>query len=95
MTGIICVGLGGGLGAALRYGISLLPYKGTFPALTLVTNVLGALVIGVIAGMAARKNLSPNWVLFIKTGVCGGFTPFSAFSLAAYTWVVKGPPGMG
>ena len=68
MTGIICVGLGGGLGAALRYGISLLPYKGTFPALTLVTNVLGALVIGVIAGLAARKNLSPNLVLFLKTG---------------------------
>ena len=79
MTGIICVGLGGGLGAALRYGISLLPYKGTFPALTLVTNVLGALVIGVIAGLAARKNLSPNLVLFLKTGVCGGFTTFSTF----------------
>lgn len=94
MTGIICVGLGGGLGAALRYGISLLPYKGTFPALTLVTNVLGALVIGVIAGMAARKNLSPNLVLFLKTGVCGGFTTFSTFSLEAYTLIRKGHYGM-
>ena len=94
MTGIICVGLGGGLGAVLRYGISLLPYKGTFPALTLVTNVLGALVIGVIAGMAARKNLSPNLVLFLKTGVCGGFTTFSTFSLEAYTLIGKGHYGM-
>ena len=57
MSGIICVGLGGALGAVLRYGISLLPYKGEFPVLTLVTNVLGAFVIGCIAGMAARKDL--------------------------------------
>lgn len=94
MTGIICVGLGGGLGAVLRYGISLIPYKGTFPALTLATNVLGALMIGLIAGAAAGKNLSPNLVLFLKTGVCGGFTTFSTFSLEAYTLIEKGHYGM-
>ena len=94
MSGIICVGLGGGLGAVLRYGISLLPYKGDFPVLTLVTNVLGALLIGVIAGMAARRNLSPSLVLFLKTGVCGGFTPFSTFSLEAYNLIGKGQYGM-
>ena len=38
MSGIICVGLGGALGAVLRYGLSLLPYKGDFPVLTFVTN---------------------------------------------------------
>ena len=90
MTGVICVGLGGGLGAVLRYGISLLPYKGTFPVLTLVTNVLGALLIGYIAGAAARRELSPNLVLFLKTGVCGGFTTFSTFSLEAQTLLGKG-----
>ena len=88
MSGIICVGLGGALGAVLRYGISLLPYKGEFPVLTLVTNVLGAFVIGCIAGMAARKDLPADLVLFLKTGVCGGFTTFSTFSLEAYTLIV-------
>ena len=42
MAGFLYVGAGGALGAALRYAISLLPYKGLFPALTLITNVLGA-----------------------------------------------------
>lgn len=90
MSGFIYVGLGGALGAMLRYGISLLPYKGTFPLLTLVTNVLGALIIGYIAGMAARKDMSANFILFLKTGVCGGFTTFSTFSLEAYTLFGKG-----
>lgn len=89
MTEIICVGLGGAAGAVLRYGISLIPYKGTFPVLTLLTNVLGALVIGMIAGAVARKNLSAGLVLFLKTGVCGGFTTFSTFSLEAYTLIGK------
>ena len=60
-----------------------------------MTNVLGALIIGVIAGMAARKNLSLNLVLFLKTGVCGGFTTFSTFSLEAYTLIGKGHYGNG
>ena len=45
MAGFLYVGAGGALGAALRYAISLLPYKGLFPALTLITNVLGAAAI--------------------------------------------------
>lgn len=55
MAGFLYVGAGGALGAALRYAISLLPYKGLFPALTLITNVLGAAAIGCIAGVAARR----------------------------------------
>lgn len=94
MSGLLCVGLGGALGAMLRYGISLLPYKGTFPLLTLVTNVLGALIIGYIAGMAVRKNMPADLVLFLKTGVCGGFTTFSTFSLEAYTLFGKGHYGI-
>ena len=84
MTGFLCVGAGGALGAMLRYGISLIPYKGNFPLLTLVTNVLGALAIGYIAGTAAKRDVPADMVLFLKTGVCGGFTTFSTFSLEAY-----------
>lgn len=87
----ICVALGGGLGALLRYGISLLPWKGGFPVLTLITNLLGALLIGVISGLAeSRRNLGPGALLFWKTGVCGGFTTFSTFSLEAVQLLEKG-----
>ena len=89
--GVLFVALGGALGAAGRYAISLLPFKSAFPLLTLLTNVLGALLIGFIAGFAAeRETLSPNTVLFWKTGVCGGFTTFSTFSLEAYTLLEHG-----
>ena len=90
MAGFVCVGLGGALGAMLRYAISLIPFKGGFPVLTLITNVLGALAIGMIAGAAARKGLPQNAVLFLKTGVCGGFTTFSTFSLEAYNLLEQG-----
>lgn len=78
------VGLGGALGAMLRYAISLIPYKGSFPLLTFFTNILGAVIIGFVVGIVARKNISDNLTLFLKTGVCGGFTTFSTFSLEAY-----------
>lgn len=79
---ILFVALGGALGAVLRYLISLLPYKGNFPMLTLVTNLLGAIIIGIIVGIAEEnKNTPENLVLFLKTGFCGGFTTFSTFSL--------------
>lgn len=93
MGGIIFVGLGGALGAMLRYGISQIPFKGEFPVLTLVTNVLGALVIGCIAGAAAERGMSQNTMLFLKTGVCGGFTTFSTFSLEAYSLMERGNYG--
>lgn len=79
----LLVGLGGASGAVLRYLISLIPYKGDFPLLTLITNLLGAVIIGFISGIAEKK-LSDNAVLFLKTGLCGGFTTFSTFSLEAY-----------
>ena len=79
------VALGGAVGAMSRYAISLIPVKSGFPILTLMTNIIGAVLIGFIAGIAGSKNeISKNTVLFWKTGVCGGFTTFSTFSLEAY-----------
>lgn len=81
MLALLMVGLGGALGAMLRYGIGLIPVPGTFPVLTLGINFLGAVAIGLIAALAEDSRLSPKMVLFWKTGVCGGFTTFSTFSL--------------
>ena len=81
----LVVALGGAVGAMARYAISLIPVKSGFPFLTLVTNIMGALLIGFVVGIASGKNeVSENTILFWKTGVCGGFTTFSTFSLEAY-----------
>ena len=79
------VAMGGAIGAMARYAISLIPIKSEFPLLTLLTNILGAILIGFIVGFASnRDNISGNTVLFWKTGVCGGFTTFSTFSPEAF-----------
>lgn len=83
MMNVFAVGVGGAIGAMLRYGISLIPFPGEFPLATLVTNFLGALAIGILAAKAGQ--ISPRAMLLLKTGVCGGFTTFSTFSLEAYT----------
>ena len=88
--GFLFVGLGGAVGAMLRYAISLIPYKGGFPLLTFVTNILGALIIGFIVGYASKRNVNDSLMLFLKTGLCGGFTTFSTFSLEAYNLFVSG-----
>lgn len=83
--GFLFVALGGAIGAMARYAISLIPVKGGFPFLTLFTNIIGAILIGFVVGIANSKDgMSENMVLFWKTGICGGFTTFSTFSLEAY-----------
>ena len=61
------VALGGAAGACGRYAISHIPVKTQFPVLTLVTNFLGAVLIGFVVGIAENKNVSKNAILFLKT----------------------------
>lgn len=84
------VGAGGALGAVFRYVLSLIRVESDFPLMTFLTNVIGAAAIGVIAALAERSaGLSPGTLLFFKTGVCGGFTTFSTFSLETLTLIEK------
>ena len=94
--GFLFVGLGGALGAMLRYALSLICVKTDFPLMTFLTNILGAFAIGLIAGIASAKKAGmPNLILFLKTGFCGGFTTFSTFSLETLTLFENGSLATG
>ncbi len=76
------VGLGGAVGSMLRYGAYLVIRTTTFPLSTLLINISGSLLIGIVFGMNIKSpGITENWRVFLATGICGGFTTFSAFSL--------------
>lgn len=82
MKACIYVGLGGFLGAVLRYLLSSITVRGSFPVMTFLINIVGAFLIGVVVGIAGKySSVPPEVTLFLKTGLCGGFTTFSTFSL--------------
>ena len=80
----LAVALGGALGAMARYGISGWVQTATgsmFPMGTLVVNVVGSFVIGIVLQATTEKfSASPEVRLFLTTGFCGGLTTFSTFS---------------
>jgi len=87
MYATLLVFLGGGIGAVARHGVNLLVprYLGMyFPWATMIENVLGSFLIGVLAAFFAFKadaSCSQHARIFLTTGILGGFTTFSAFSL--------------
>jgi CrcB protein len=85
MNSFLIVFLGGGLGAAARHGVnsfSMHLFGTNYPWGTFCINVLGSLLIGVLAEwFALHSQLSASMRLFLITGVLGGFTTFSSFSL--------------
>ena len=93
--GYALVFLGGGLGAALRHGVNraaLAMFGPAVPAGTIIVNVVGSLAMGLLIGILAAVpgGTSQNLRLFVATGVLGGFTTFSAFSLDALTLWERG-----
>jgi fluoride exporter len=94
----LIVFLGAGLGGAGRHGVNVLSARlfGTgFPVGTLVVNVFGCLLMGLIAGVFAfRGHLPQEARLFLTTGILGGFTTFSAFSLDAALLWERGEAGL-
>src|SRR5438128_3711605 len=90
----LLVFIGGGIGATLRHVLNIVIARllGTaFPYHTFIINITGSTVMGLIAGYLAFKGeASQPWRLFLMTGVLGGYTTFSAFSLDAVLLYERG-----
>ncbi|MFN3394540.1 MAG: fluoride efflux transporter CrcB [Candidatus Thermochlorobacter sp.] len=83
MKTLLSIGIGSFIGGALRYLVAQQVQKNvlsTFPFGTLSVNIVGCFLIGLVFALSDRGNLSQEWRLFLATGICGGFTTFSAFS---------------
>jgi len=94
----LLVFVGGGLGASLRHTVNIACARcmGTaFPYGTFIINITGSIVMGLVAGYFAFKGeASQHWRLFLMTGILGGYTTFSAFSLDAALLYERGQLGL-
>jgi CrcB protein len=95
LQALLLVFLGAGLGGSLRHGVNLVALRhtaGDFPYGTLIINVVGSFVMGLFAAWFASKagQTSQPLRLFLMTGVLGGFTTFSAFSLETISMWQRG-----
>lgn len=94
--GFLYVFLGGGVGAALRHGVNLVVARwlGTsFNYATMIENVTGSFIMGVlVAYFAFKGGVSQHARLFLTTGILGGYTTFSAFSLDTILLYERGEP---
>jgi CrcB protein len=94
---ILQVAAGGAIGAVMRYltGIGVVRLFGhtAFPLGVLTVNVLGSFAMGLFVGLAAQRGLT-HLSPFVATGILGGFTTFSAFSLETVTLYERGAIGL-
>ena len=94
MKPLIYVGIGGGIGSVLRYLISVFVSRHlplVFPLGTLIVNISGCFLIGLFYSLINRHiGFSPDWRLFLITGVCGGYTTFSTFSYDGLQLIQQG-----
>jgi CrcB protein len=97
MTPVLAVALGGALGSVARYlmvGQMTRWFGPSFPWGTLTVNVIGGLAIGILAeAMALKWSVTQETRLFLITGILGGFTTFSAFSLEVVALAQRGAFG--
>ena len=87
---LLFVGIGGAIGAILRYLISQFPIKNAFQIKTRVINLIGSFVIGYLSAKFQQAHWFQGDQLLLVTGVCGGFTTFSTFSLESLQLVQNG-----
>lgn len=94
MNPFLAVFLGAGAGGALRHGINLSAMRifgSGFPYGTVAVNIIGSIIMGLaVEWFALRADPGQAWRLFLTTGVLGGFTTFSAFSLDTALLIERG-----
>lgn len=94
MAKILFILAGGGIGSLLRYGLSgaFSKTSSNFPLGTLLVNLIGSFLIGLLWGISEKAVFHPNWRMFIFAGVLGGFTTFSAYGLESFNLLREGKP---
>ena len=94
----LLVFIGGGLGSCLRHTVNLVCPRllGTnFPYHTFIINITGSTIMGLVAGYLAFKgDATQSWRLFLMTGILGGYTTFSAYSLDSAVLYERGEIGL-
>ena len=90
---ITLVGIGGATGSILRYLASTFihnKFLSAFPFGTIIVNITGCFIIGVVYALAEKNSITPEWRFFLATGICGGYTTFSTFSLESFSLLRDG-----
>lgn len=90
---LLAIGTGSFIGGVSRYLLSQFiqtKFLSTFPFGTLIINIIGCFLIGLVFGLSDRGNLTQEWRLFLATGLLGGFTTFSAFSIETISMLRDG-----
>ena len=93
MKQVLLVFVGGGLGSVVRYLFRkwLNNMGSSIPYGTMLANVLGSLLIGIVLGYLSKtSNISHSTSLFLATGFCGGFTTFSSFAYENHLFLRNG-----
>lgn len=95
LKNLLLVALGGGAGSALRFLFSIWFRHQSFPLATLLVNIIGSFMIGLVIAVSLRSSsFDSNWRLLLATGLCGGFTTFSAFSAEGLQILQQGRIGL-
>jgi CrcB protein len=98
VTRFLLVCAGGAVGSGLRYGVAVWAaarFGGTFPAGTLIVNLLGSFAIAVVMELSAETSwLSPDLRILLTTGLMGGFTTYSAFNYETTQYLRSGTWGI-
>ncbi len=87
---ILIVGTGGFIGSVMRYLLQVFienKLLSTFPLATLIANITGSFIIGVVFALAEKSLMNSDWRIFMSVGICGGFTTFSAFAFNNFNMI--------
>lgn len=95
MQNLILVGIGGGLGATLRWGIALLLNSEDYPIGTLTVNLAGSFLLGVLTLALAQELVSETVAIALGVGVLGAFTTMSTYSIETVKMMQNGNPSSG